>query len=112
MAGEQAYKLSPRGADGLWGKVQRESAPITQGLESARVGKMVSHLCRVLEPQVPGGRESKLRLEELVGAGLQGARPGIMYRVDGREEDGWEAAASKRGGERMGEASRSNVLRS
>lgn len=45
-------------ADGLWGRVRHESAPVTRGLENARVGEMVSHLCWVAGAEGPGRKGS------------------------------------------------------
>ncbi|VFV22735.1 prominin-2-like [Lynx pardinus] len=67
--------------DGLWGRVRHESAPVTQGLENARVGEMVSHLWWAAGAEVPGRKK--------MGAEARKSRLGLDCRDLGLACVGW-----------------------
>lgn len=85
---------------------------MTQGLENARVGEMVSHLCWAAGADVPGRKK--------MGAEARKSRLGLDCRDLGlacvgwmEEKSGWLGGCcslGKRGGESKEGSSRSNVL--
>lgn len=106
VAREREHEPSPGGtvlgADGLWGRVQHESAPVTQGLENARVGEMVSHLCWVAGAEGP--RRKAMGAEAGgVGWSWTSGNEGWHHAQDGWKRRAWQEQSRQEGwGEKGG----------
>ena len=70
---------------GRGGRVQGESAPVTQGLENARVGELVSQLCWVTRANYSKRKEVEPEAGRIAQSWTLGKQR-VLYRMAGRDE--------------------------
>lgn len=70
---------------GCGGRVQRESAPVTQGLENARVGELVNQLCWVTRANYSRRKEVEPEAGRIAQSWTLGKQR-VLCRMAGRDE--------------------------